>query len=101
MAMGVDGGVELSVADAAEAMPFAVAGPDRQGRCAVVSGVGVMGAESAHACCFAEDLGCGEYTATGDGQQARCQLLDQLRDLGLQGEDLLGEFAAALQQAAA
>jgi hypothetical protein len=47
---------------------------------------------------FADDFGCGQRPATRQGQQSWGQLLDQLRDLFLQGIDHGGELGAPAGQ---
>jgi hypothetical protein len=94
----VQGGVELTVSDAAQSMPGFVRRPHRQRRGAVIASVGVAGLESVDAGGFADDLGCSQRSTTRQRQQSRGQLLDKLRDLLLQGVDHSGEFSAPVRQ---
>jgi len=80
----VDGGVELSVAGARQAMPFTVAGPHRQWRRAVVAGEGVLALEAADVGGLGDDLRRRQRADTDDCQQRRRQLPDTRGDLALE-----------------
>src|SRR5690606_29421280 len=89
----VDGGVDLAVAGAGEAVSLPVAGPHRQRCGAVVGGVGVLGAETAHVRGLSDDLGGGEHTNSGQCQQGRGQLGDQGGDVAFEGPFAPGQAA--------
>jgi len=96
----VEGGVELAVAGAAEAVSGPVGGPDREWGGAVVAGVGVVGSESVDAGGLAEDLGGGEGPAAADLQERRSEVFDEVGDLSLELVDVDGELAASLDEVA-
>ena len=94
----VEGGVELSVAGAAEPVVGALRGGDGEGGGAVVSCVGVGGAEAVDAGGLADDLGGGQRAAAADREQRGRERADAGRDLLFKGSDLKCQLAAALDE---
>src|SRR5262245_49846330 len=92
--------VDLPVAPAVEADAIGVAGPDRDRRGAVPAREGGTGAEPGHASGLTDDLGRRECTASGNREQRRSLLLDQLLDLAFELVDPLVELGAAAEQLA-
>ena len=93
----VQGSVQLTVSAAAQPVPGFLRRLRRQGRGAVVASVGVAGLESVDAGGFADGLGCGQRSASR-ASKAGGHLLDQLRDLFLQGIDQGSELGAPADQ---
>ncbi len=96
----VQGGVELPVAGAAQAVSGFVRRPDRQWRRAGAAREGVLGSEPVDACRLADDLGRSDRTAPRDRDERRREIRDRRCDLGGQVVDLNGELAATVDQAA-
>src|SRR6266581_2262430 len=74
MAMRCRGDVELTVAAAVEPVTIVVTGPNRNRGRAVVHGKGGAGAESTDVGGLRQQLGSAQRSATGQAEQARCQL---------------------------
>ena len=93
----VDGGVDLAVAAAVEAVAVGVAGADRDRGQAGGAGELGVGGEAVGAGDLADELGRGQWPEAGLGEQLRRDLGDEGGDLGLERLDRLGEFAQAAQ----
>lgn len=89
----MDGGVELSVAAAAEPVSVCAAGPDRRWGGAVMTSECVTGFEAFDAGDLADQLCCGEWSHSVDASQIRCCDLGAGFELGAQVVDVDGELA--------
>ena len=85
----VDGGVDLAVAAAVEAVAVGLAGADRDRGEAGGAGELGVGGEAVGAGDLADELGRGQRPEAGLGEQLRRDLGDELGDLGLERLDRL------------
>ena len=85
----VDGGVDLAVAAAVEAVAVGLAGADGDRRQAGGAGELGVGGEAAGAGDLADELGRGQRPEAGLGEQLRRDLGDELGDLGFERLDRL------------
>src|SRR3954451_23727756 len=93
----VDGGVDLAVAAAVEAVAVGLARADRDRRQTGGAREFGVGGEAAGAGDLADELGGGQWPEAGLGEQLRRDLGDQAGDLGLECLDRLRELADAAQ----